>query len=79
MECDTYLRNVQDVLSDGNTPFVKFFGEPFEGPIIPFGSLVNITLQLRKTSHESINLERKYYLDCSSDTLCTRVEFGRVT
>ena len=40
MECDTYLRNVQDVLSDGNTPFVKFFGEPFEGPIIPFGSLV---------------------------------------
>ena len=28
---------------------------------------------------ESINLERKSYLDCSSDTLCTRVEFGRVT
>ena len=31
------------------------------------------------TSRESINLERKSYLDCSSDTLCTRVEFGRVT
>ena len=28
---------------------------------------------------ESINLERKSYLDCSSDTLCTRGEFGRVT
>ena len=30
------------------------------------------TLFLRKTSQESINLERKSYLDCSSDTLCTR-------
>ena len=33
----------------------------------------------RKTSQESINLETKSYLDCSSDTLCTRGEFGRVT
>ena len=40
---------------------------------------LSITLSLRKTSQESINLERKSYLDCSLDTLCTRVEFGRVT
>ena len=40
---------------------------------------LSITLFLRKTSQESINLERKSYLDCSSDTLCTREEFGRVT
>ena len=40
---------------------------------------LSITLQLRRTSQESINLERKSYLDCSSDTLCTRGEFGRVT
>ena len=32
---------------------------------------LSITLQLRRTSQESINLERKSYLDCSSDTLCT--------
>ena len=32
----------------------------------------NITPFLRKTSQESINLERKSYLDYSSDTLCTR-------
>ena len=38
-----------------------------------------ITLFLRKTSQESINLERESYLDCSSDTLCTREDFGRVT
>ena len=39
----------------------------------------SITLFLRKTSQESINLERKSYLDCSSDTHRTRREFGRVT
>ena len=40
---------------------------------------LSITLSLQKTGQESINLERKSYLDCSSDTLCTRREFGRVT
>ena len=40
MECDTYLRNVTDLLSDGKTPHERRFGQPFKGPIIPFGSLV---------------------------------------
>ena len=40
---------------------------------------LSITLFLRKTSHESINLERESHLDSSLDTLCTREEFGRVT
>ena len=40
---------------------------------------LSITLFLRKTSQQSVNLERKSYLDCSLDTLCTRGEFGRVT
>ena len=40
MECYTYLRNVQDLLSDGKTPYERRFGQPFKGPIIPFGSLV---------------------------------------
>ena len=35
-----YLRNVTDVLSDGKTPCERRFGKQFEGPIIPFGSLV---------------------------------------
>ena len=34
------LRNIQDLLSDGKTPYERRFGEPFQGPIIPFGSLV---------------------------------------
>ena len=40
MECFTYLRNIQDLLSDGKTPRERRFGEPFKGSIIPFGSLV---------------------------------------
>ena len=40
MECYTHLRNIQDLLSDGKTPYEKRFGEPFTGPIIPLGSLV---------------------------------------
>ena len=40
MECYTYLRNVTDLLSDGKTPHERRFGQPFKGPIIPFGSLV---------------------------------------
>ena len=38
---------------------------------------LSIILFLRRVSQESINLERKSYLDCSSDTLCTREEFGK--
>ena len=40
MECYTCLRNVTDLLSDGKTPYERRFGQPFEGPIMPFGSLV---------------------------------------
>ena len=40
MECYTYLRNVTDLLSDGKTRYERRFGQPIEGPIVPFGSLV---------------------------------------
>ena len=39
MECDCYLRNVQDFLADGKTPCERRFGEPFKWPIIPFGAM----------------------------------------
>ena len=44
MECHTYLRNVTDLLSDGKTPYERRFGQPFKGPIIPLGSLVEYYL-----------------------------------
>ena len=40
MECYCYLRNVQDLLSDGKTLYEQRFGEPFRGPVIPFGSMM---------------------------------------
>ena len=41
--------NVTDLLSDGKkTPCERRFGQPFEGPIVPF----RITLSLRRTSQE---------------------------
>ena len=40
MECYCYLQNIQDLLSDGKTPYERRFGEPFEGPIIPLGAMV---------------------------------------
>ena len=40
LECYRYLRNVQDLLADGRTPYERRFWESFKGPIIPFGALV---------------------------------------
>ena len=39
MECYCYLRNIQDSLSDGKTPYERRFGVPFNGPVIPFGAM----------------------------------------
>ena len=40
MECYCYLRNIQDLLFDGKTPYERRFGVPFNGPVIPFGAMV---------------------------------------
>ena len=40
MECYCYLRNIQDLSSDGKTPCERRFGEPFNGPVTPFGAMV---------------------------------------
>ena len=39
-ECCCYLRDFQDKLSDGKTPYERRFGTPFNGPTIPFGVMV---------------------------------------
>ena len=41
MECYCYLRNIQDLLSDGKTSCERRFGIPFNGPVIPFGATVD--------------------------------------
>ena len=40
MEWYCYLRNIQGKLSDAKTPCERRFGIPFNGPIIPFGAMV---------------------------------------
>ena len=40
LECYCYLRNLQDLSSDGKTPGERWFGIPFNGPVIPFGATV---------------------------------------
>ena len=35
-----FLRNVQDLLFDGKTHYARRFGMPFNGPVIPFGAMV---------------------------------------
>ena len=54
-------------------------GNPLKDRLFHLVHWLSITLSQRRTSPESINLERKSYLDCSLDTHCTRREFGRVT
>ena len=43
MDCYCYLRNIQDLLSDGKTPYERRFGVPFNGPVIPFGAMVELS------------------------------------
>ena len=48
--CD--LRNIQDLLSDGNTPYERRFGMPFNGPVIPFGAMVEYHHFSASVSHD---------------------------
>ena len=40
MECYRYLRNIQDLWSYGKSPYERQFGMPFNGPVTPFGAMV---------------------------------------
>ena len=72
MECYTYLRNVTDSLSGGKAPCERRFGQPFKGPIIPFGSLVEYHPITAKDQSRIHQFGKKVFLDCSSDTSTRR-------
>ena len=62
----------------GRRPMKDVLGNHLKDLVIPFGSLVEyhpITAKDQSRIHQF----GKFYLDCSSDTLFTRGEFGRVT
>ena len=80
MECYTYMRNVTDLLSDGKTPYERRFLQPFKGPIIPFGSLVEYHPFTAKDQSRTHQFGKKVFPGLFLGyALCTRVEFGRVT
>ena len=56
MECFCHVQNVQDHLAVGKTPYEKRFGEPFKGPLIPLGAMVEyhpISAKDRSRLHQS--------------------------
>ena len=44
MQCYCCLRNIDDLLSDGKTPYERRFGMPFNGPVILYGAMVEYQL-----------------------------------
>ena len=68
-KCFCYLRNVQDFLADGKTPYERRFGEPFEGPVILFAAKVEYQPISARDQPRLQNLVRKFYLGYSS-ALC---------
>ena len=56
MEWYCYLRNIQDLLSDAKTPYDRRFGMPLNGPLIPFGAIVEyqpISVKDQSRLHQS--------------------------
>ena len=56
----------------GRRPMKDFLENRLKDLLFHLVHWLRIRLSLRRTSQESVNLERKSYLDCSLDTLCTR-------
>ena len=56
----------------GRRPMKDVLGNHVKDLLFHLVHWLSITQKLRRINQESINLERKSCLDCSSDTLCTR-------
>ena len=79
MECYCSLRNVQDLLSDGNTPSIRkalWRTNHLKDQSFRLVHWLSITLPLRKTSQESINLE--YSRTSWTNEVETRLSRGSV-
>ena len=79
MECFTYLRHIQDLLSDRMTPYERRFGQLVEGPIIPFGSLVDYYPIIPKDQSRIHHFWKESLTRTVPWKRFVRREFGRVT
>ena len=67
MECYCYLRNIEDLLSDGKTLSERRFGELFfEDPLFRLELWSNVTLFLLNTCRDCISSATKTYQEYSS-------------
>ena len=80
-ECYCYLRKIQDLLSDGKTPYERPFGKTnFDGPVIPFGVNGRISPYFcQRITEDYINLVLKSWQVYSSVMSCMRGESGKET
>ena len=76
LECYCYLRNITDLLSDGETPYERRFGEPFKGLVIPFGSMVEYH-PIPAKDQSRLHLFGKKVLPGISEVYCTQGRFGK--
>ena len=80
MECYIFLRNIFKIAClMGRFHTKDVLGNISKDHSFRLVHWLSFSLSLRITSRETIHLQRKSYLYCSLDTLCTRGEFGRVT
>ena len=79
MECYCYLRNIQDLLFDGKTPYERRFGMPFNRPGIPFGAMVEYHPISAKDISRFTSIWAKTLGKYSSVMYCTRLESGKET
>ena len=79
MGCHCYLRNIQDLLSDGKTPNERGFGIPFNGPVVPFGAMVEYHPISAKDLSRLHEFGPKMCQVKSLAMRCTREESGKET
>ena len=70
MECNCYLRSIQELLSDGKTPYERRFGIPFNGPVILFGALV----EYHTISAKDVSRSHQFGPKVLGDTLVAEIE-----
>ena len=74
-----YLRNIQDLLSDGKTPYERRFGVPSDGKGIRFGTMVEYHPISSKDQSRLHQFGPKVLPGIFSDMHCTRGESGKET
>ena len=63
MECDSYLRDVQDLLAYGQAPHERRLNSPCDGPIIPLGATVKFDPTSSQKPGSSASVQN-YSLSC---------------